>query len=91
MLICRHPGRSLISSQVRTQWTTGLSEARWGQFYRARCHLRRELGREPTQDEVESVEEDFKSIAIEPAQFEAAFVAGQEVRWSELVFHRLDQ
>lgn len=52
----------------------------WGEPFRARIHLRRTLGREPTREEVENAKGDFKNVTQE--QIAADFAAGLEVRRS---------
>ena len=63
--------------QVRAEWANGLWKADWAQPYRARIHLRNTLGREPTREEVERAEGNFKHISQE--QILAALDTGVEV------------
>lgn len=68
-------------------WTKNISEKDWGRTLRARIHLRRTLGREPTRAEVDSADGLFKHVTRE--QVNDALGAGHEVH-TVLASSRLD-
>ncbi|KAI0368415.1 hypothetical protein BV20DRAFT_948266 [Pilatotrama ljubarskyi] len=77
------PAPSLTSAQwrslpdaVRAVWTKNIYQKNWGKSTRARIHLRRTLGREPTHDDVERAQGDFKDVTEE--QIGEALAAGHE-------------
>ncbi|TBU29180.1 hypothetical protein BD311DRAFT_661819 [Dichomitus squalens] len=60
----------------RVIWPKEIAERNWGIPVRARIHLRRTLGREPTRDEVENAQGRFKNIMMD--QVRAALDSGEE-------------
>ncbi|EIW62189.1 uncharacterized protein TRAVEDRAFT_76927, partial [Trametes versicolor FP-101664 SS1] len=65
-----------LADAVRGVWTKNISEKDWGRTLRARIHLRRTLGREPTRAEVDSADGLFKHVTRE--QVNNALGAGHE-------------
>ncbi|KAJ2967019.1 hypothetical protein NUW54_g13636 [Trametes sanguinea] len=70
---------AMARSVVRNCWTKNLSKKGWATTLRARIHLRRTLGREPTQEEVDGADtRKEKYDHIQPSIIDDAFVAGEE-------------
>ncbi|CAA7260885.1 unnamed protein product [Cyclocybe aegerita] len=63
---------------VRNTWGTEICRQSWGNFVRARIYARKELGREPTADEVKEVKESQVFTAITPEDVISAYDAGEE-------------
>ncbi|KAM5540738.1 hypothetical protein V8D89_005769 [Ganoderma adspersum] len=60
----------------RAIWPKEIAERNWGIPVRARIHLRRSLGREPTREEVEDAQGKFKNITV--ADVRVALDSGEE-------------
>ena len=73
LLLCRE----LNLWQNRAIWPKEIVERNWGIPVRARIHLRRTLGREPSREEVEDAQGKFKNITL--ADVRAALDSGEEV------------
>ncbi|KAI0352480.1 hypothetical protein OH77DRAFT_1409127 [Trametes cingulata] len=65
-----------LRDAVRAVWTKNIYQKNWGRSTRARISLRRFLGREPTHDDEEHAQGDFKEVTEE--QIKEAFAAGEE-------------
>ncbi|KJA28750.1 hypothetical protein HYPSUDRAFT_33099 [Hypholoma sublateritium FD-334 SS-4] len=68
------------SAQFHNKWVEGMLEMGWGLTLAARVLLRRELGREPTPQEVENAENSRPTQCQEvlPDEIKAAFLHGEE-------------
>ena len=67
----------MVFGQSRAIWPKEIAERNWGIPVRARIHLRRTLGREPSRDEVESAQGKFKNVTVD--HIRAALDSGEEV------------
>ncbi|RPD55102.1 hypothetical protein L227DRAFT_615585 [Lentinus tigrinus ALCF2SS1-6] len=56
-------GNLPVHEKVRATWASEISESGWGKPIRARIHLRRTLGRDPTREEVENELGAFKDVS----------------------------
>lgn len=70
-------GKFLMNSHLKFQnsWSRDISTHSWGRLVRARIHLRKQLGREPTAAELDD-QNDYKNVT--PDMIRTAFEVGDE-------------
>lgn len=66
--------------QFHNHWANEINKAKWGLYPRARIGLRYDLGREPTDDEVDEAYDSGHYRYVPTDIIKEAFAQGHEVR-----------